>query len=568
MGTDHDIKNDIKKFRKRLAALERERKKGWEGHWRDLAAHFMPRRARFLDAGERTNEGDERNHLWDDAGILARRILSAGMQTGLTSPARPWFSLTVQDEDLAQLGPVKAWLHAVYERMVNTFAQSNFYDQVHLLYDELGTFGTGVLIIEEDEDNVLRCRTLTVGEYCLDVNAAGRVDTLYRRVRMSPRQIEEAWPETCPERVRKMAENDSTEWLDVLHAVEPRKAGADRRADRRDGGARPFRSVYFMLEGRADEVLEDSGYYEFPALCPRWNTTASDIYGSSPAMDALGDCRSLQALAKDGILALEREVKPPLLAQQSAGLTRVNLNPGAVNLVSSLSGGGTLPTVVPLINVRANLAALEQAKANAKNQIEKMFFNDLFLMLANTDKQMTAREVAERNAEKMLMLGPVLDRLRSELFQPLIERVFGIMWRRGDIPAPPPELAQSGLQIEFISILAQAQKQAGLAGINGTVAFAGQVSGMHPEILDKINFDEALDQVAEMNGVPPKLLRSDEDVAQIRQQRAEQMAQQQQMAQMAQAAGLARQGAAAMKDAGAAAGGLAGGQEGAGNAGL
>ena len=545
MATEKEIRH----FRRRLAALEEERKRGWEPHWRSLAANFMPRRARFLDAGEETNRGDRRNYLWDMAGILARRTLSAGMQTGLTSPARPWFSLTLQNEDLAQLENVKLWLHFVYERMVNVFAQSNFYDQVHLLYDELGTFGTGVLLIEEDDENTIRCRTLTVGEYCLDVNSSGRVDSLYRRVRMTARQVLEAWPETCPERIKKMAENDNPEWLEVLHVVEPRKVG---RTGRRDGAARPFRSVYLTLDGRPDEVLEDSGYYEFPALCPRWNTTASDVYGTSPAMDALGDCLTLQSLARDGLLALEKEVTPPLLALASAGLTRLSLNPGAVNYANAMSQGGSLPAVTPLLQVRANLAALEQYKAQIKDQIGRMFFNDLFLLMAGSNKNMTATEVAERNAEKMLMLGPVLDRLRSELFQPLIERVFGIMWRRGDIPEPPPEMVEAGagLSIEFISILAQAQKQAGLAGINNTVMFAGSAAQFHPEILDKINFDEALDEVAAMNGMPPNLLRSDEEVAQIRQQRAEQMQQQQQMAQMAQMAQLAQAGAGAAKDAG------------------
>jgi hypothetical protein len=269
-------------------------------------------------------------------------------------------------------------------------------------------------------------------------------------------------------------------------------------------------------------------------------------------MDALGDCLTLQVLARDGVLALETEIKPPLLKLAAASLTRINLTPGAINEVSAMSQGGALPSVTPLLQVRANLAALEQYKAQIKDQIQRTFFNDLFLMLANTDKTMTAFETAERNAEKMLMLGPVWDRLRSEFFQPLIQRVFGIMWRHGDIPPPPPEITEigAGISIEFISILALAQKQSGLAGINSTVAFAGGASQMNPEILDKINFDEAMDEVAEMNGVPPNLLRSDEDVAKLRQQRAEQMAQQQQMMQMAQMAGVAKEGAGALKDSG------------------
>jgi hypothetical protein len=199
---------------------------------------------------------------------------------------------------------------------------------------------------------------------------------------MSARQILEAWPDTCPDRVRKMAEQDNPEWLTILHVVEPQK---EKKPGQLDGQARPFRSVYLFLEGRPDEVLEDSGYYEFPALCPRWNVTASDVYGSSPAMDALGDCLYLQALARDGLKTLEVETKPPFIALQSAGLTKLNLDPGAVNMVNQLTiGTGNTPTVLPLIQARANLPALKQKQAATKDQIQRMFFNDLFLMLANS----------------------------------------------------------------------------------------------------------------------------------------------------------------------------------------
>ena len=538
--------DQLKHWRRRLESLETERKRGWENHWWDLSRHFMPRRARFLDAGEHTNDGRVMNELQDDVGILARRTLSSGMQSGLTSPARPWFSLTLQDERATQLAGVKEWLHAVYERIVNVFNRSNFYDQIHLLYDELGTFGTGVLLIEEDAPSTIRGRTLTVGEYCLDCGASGRVDTMYRRVRMTARQIVEAWPETAPERVRVMAENDHAEWLTVLHAVEP---NPHHREGRRNPKSRPWLSVYLMLEGGADDVLEESGYFEFPALCPRWNTTASDVYGSSPAMDALGDCRMLQKITSDARLALELEVGPPMVASTGGGLKPpLDLSPRALNWVSSLAQGQS--AIQPLYQVRSNLAGVENLRAQLKQQIREMFFNDLFLMISQGDRTMTATEVAERNAEKMLLLGPVLDRLRSELFQPLIERVFGIMSRHGEIPEPPEELAGQEIKIEFISILAQAQKQAGLAAISNTVAFVGEVARMDPGALDKLNLDEAIDAVAEMYGVPPKIIRAEEEVEARRAQRERQTQMAQGLAAAQQGAGVAAAGAKAMKDAG------------------
>lgn len=533
---------------RRLERLESERKRGWESHWRDLAANFMPRRARFLDAGEWTNDGRVKNHLQDDVGVLALRTLASGMQSGLTSPARPWFNLTLQDADLVTNNKaVKEWLHTCYERMVAAFARSNFYDQIHMLYRELGVFGTGVMLVEEDHENSIRCRTLTAGEYALDVNSSFRVDTLYRRVRMTPRQVAQAWPDTCPERIKNMAERDNYEWLTILHAIEP---NSERRPGSKRGDERPYRSIFCLIEG-GTEILEDSGYFEFPALCPRWDTTASDIYGSSPAMDALADCRMLQKISEDGRIALEKEVNPPLLVVQGGLGSDVDTSPGALTQVPSLAQGA--PSIQPLYQVKANLAALEQTKQQLKTQIREMFFNDLFLMITQVNQQMTATEVNARNSEKMLLLGPVLDRLRSELFQPLIERVFGILSRSGIMPPPPvedvPELAGQEIKIEFISILAMAQKQAGIDSINQTVAFIGNIMQLSPDAIDKLNVDEAIDQVADMQGVPPKLIRSDDEVSAIRQERALQMQQQQQLEAAQQSMNLAGAGAKVAKEA-------------------
>ncbi|MDR1242315.1 MAG: head-tail connector protein [Deltaproteobacteria bacterium] len=540
---DHSLtREELRHYIRRLHDLEDERRK-WDGHWRDLAGHFLPRRARFLDSGAATNSNDQRNKLQDSVGIMALRILANGMQSGLTSPARPWFALTLSNRALAETREARLWLRDTYEKMVAVFSQSNFYDQIHILYSELGCFGTGAIIIEADNKTVLRCRTLTIGEYVLDAGESGRVDSLYRRVRMTPRQIAQAWPATAPERVKDMADRDAHEWLTLLHAVEPNKQG---RPGSPLGRERPFRSVYMILEGSSQEVLEDSGYYEFPALCPRWITTASDIYGSAPAMDALPDCRQLQKITEDTRLALEKEVNPPLLVSLNYGNTPPNVSAGAINYTSALVRGQE--SISPLYQVRANLQGAEHTRAELKNQIQRHFHNDLFLMLTDINKQMTATEVAERNAEKMLMLGPVLDRLRSELFQPLIERVFGIMNRAGLIAFPPPVLNGQELKVEFISILAQAQKQAGIAAISQTVGFAGQVAALNPEIVDKINLDEAMDEWAEMQGVPPNLIRSDIETAALRAERQEQRQQAQMLEMLRQGADIAGKGGKIMQN--------------------
>jgi hypothetical protein len=530
-------------FFRRLKGLEEERKKGWESHWRSLAKNFLPRRSRFLDAGDQTNDGSIMNLLQSGIGILTLRVLANGMQSGLTSPARPWFSLDLIDKELSDTELAKFWLHDTYEKMVEVFRGANFYDQVHILYSELACFGTAVMIIEEDPRTVIRCRTLTAGEYALDAGEDGRVDTLYRRVRMTPRQIEQAWPDTCPDNIRDMVSSDVNTWITILHAVEPNKE--HKRGSLR-GNERPWRSVYLILEGASREVLEDSGYYEFPALCPRWITTASDIYGSSPAMDALADCRELQKIVETSRMALEKEVDPPLLVYNKGLDGAVDISPRALNYTSSLTAGQE--AVVPLTSVKANFPASERWVAKLENILQRHFHNDLFLMISEAHKTMTATEVAERQGEKLLMLGPVLDRLRSEMFQPLIERVYGIMDRKGMIAFPPPEVAGKGINVEFISILAQAQKQAGIGGISQTLGFVSQVYQLYPAIIDKVNFDEMYDAWAEMQGIPPRLSRSDEEVAQLREQRAQEEQQAKMMAMLEQGAGAAAMGSQAVKN--------------------
>lgn len=537
-------RDEMQHYLRRLKRLEQERKRGWEAHWRDLSRNFLPRRARFLDAGEETNNGESRNRLEDGTGIMALRILANGMQSGLTSPARPWFSLTLQNREMAESAAAKLWLQDTYEKMTALFARSNFYDQIHVLYSELACFGTGAVIIEADPEIVMRCRTLTVGEYALDAGEDGRVDTLYRRIRMTPRQVVQAWPETCPEQIRDMAQQDVDRWLTILHAIEP---NADSVRGSVSGKERPFRSVYIVLEGCQREVLEDSGYYEFPALCPRWVVTGSDVYGASPAMDALGDCRQLQKLTEDGRLSLEMEVAPPMLVNQSGVVGALDISPRAVNYTTAMQQGQEIAR--PLIQTRANLQALAVEKQALKEQIQRHFHNDLFLMISEAGKNMTATEVAERNGEKLLMLGPVLDRLRAELFQPLIERVYGIMDRAGLVAFPPPELANQPVKVEFISILAQAQKQAGLAAVDQLVARAGQLAQMTgPEVLDKLNTDALVDTYADLLGTPPNLVLAEDELAAKRQARQQQQQQMQAMAMAQQGAEAAAKGTQAMKN--------------------
>ena len=191
---------DLNRLNARWQALRNERS-GWESAWRDLALHFLPmgwRHDRDSQAGKKPVILN--NKLVNSVGVLDMRTLAAGLQGGMPSPVRPWFKLGLTDEDStrgsgpSRSGGVGVWLDEVTRRMQTLFQRSNFYNAVHSLYADLGTFGTGALIETADE-NGLNFTVLRAGEYCLDVNERGEVDTLFRRVSMSARQIEKTLKE-------------------------------------------------------------------------------------------------------------------------------------------------------------------------------------------------------------------------------------------------------------------------------------------------------------------------------------------------------------------------------------
>lgn len=504
-------KECVRHVMRRFRELEKERRT-WEAQWREISRVMLPAKGKWTE--ESHNKGYKRHgHIVDSTALYALRILAAGMHGGLSSPARPWFRFSLKDKALENAEGVGKWLQDTQERVHAVLAGSNFYPTVHAHYAELAAFGTACFLIEEDTDEVIRCRNLTVGEYYLDCDAKGRVDTLYRTVSMTARQIAERF-EQYPDIIRELAEQDSLQAFTVIHAIEPRKQYDPKKI----GPLNRRYASYYVLQGQGNFLLEEDGYEEFPACCPRWDVTGQDVYGRGPGMDALPDVNMLQRMRQDGLEALELEIKPPMNVSNSLRGQggQFSLRPGFANFVDTNAQN---PAITPTYQVQANLQALDAYLQQIRRQIGEHFYKDLFLLLIQSDKRMTATEVYERNAEKLLMLGPTLERLRSELFQPLIQRVLGIMKRYGKIVPVPAILQGREWEIEMQSSLALAQKSTDIAAIENIMAFAGNLARISPEVLDNLDLDEMLVHNAKLLGVPLSLLRGKDKVYALRQQR-------------------------------------------------
>lgn len=519
----------------RWGSLKLERA-SWQGEWQELARFLLPRAGRFA-LTDRNNGRRKDQAIYDNTATRAVRVLAAGLMSGMTSPARPWFRLTTPDPDLAKNAEVKVWLAAVTQKILDVFQASNTYLTLHAAYEELAVFGTTASVAMDDFDTVIWHNHSPVGEFALASNFKGTVDTIFREFQKPVGEIvKEFGYDACSATVKNLYDRGTVDaWVTLVHAIQPR---ADRDLSRKDGKNKAWASCYFEQGSGSTTYLRESGYDQFPALVARWAKQGGDIYGTSPGMEAIGDTKQLQHQQLRKANAIDYQTKPPLQVPSSLKNSEVDMLPGGITYVDT---AGAQNAVRPLFDVNLRLDYLLTDIQDVRQRVQQAFYSDLFLMLANDSTgQMTATEVAERHEEKMLVLGPVLERLHNELLEPLVDMTFGKLLAAGALPPPPEALQGVTLDVQFVSVLAQAQRAIGVNGIDRFVGNLGMVAQINPGVLDKFDADKWADIYSDSLGVDPSLIIADDKVAIIRQQRAQAQAQAAKVAQAEQAASAAQ----------------------------
>ena len=543
-------KQDKRNFETLRTSLETERS-SFDSHWLDLSDYNLPRRAQFSVSD--TNQGQKKNQkIINSTSSQAIRTLRSGMMGGITSPARPWFKLTTSDPALARIDAVKDWLHIVDKEMGAVFLRSNLYNALPIVYGDIGTFGTAAMLVEEDFDRVIRCYAFPIGSYSVANDGKGRVRVFFREFRMTVRQVVDKFGRGEDDKIERA--NLSTHvqslydaktldaWINVCHVI---TANTDYDPNALASNKKQFRSIYYEkgsdTNGASSAVtaddtkfLSDKGYDYFPVLVPRWEVTGEDVYGTNcPGMMSLGDVKALQTMEKRKAQAIEKKINPAMVASNKLKDSKVSILPGDVTFGDERAGSVLRAAHEVAITINELLDAIDKHE----HRISRAFFEDLFLMLAQSDRrQITATEIDERKQEKLLALGPVLEQLNQDLLDPLIDITFDMMVKQELIPPPPEELQGLALKVEYVSIMHQAQKATGLAGIDRLTSFVGEIASFDPNALDKLDVDQLINEYADITGVPPNIVRSDEEVAAIREGKAKAAAQQQQLDQISQGA--------------------------------
>lgn len=525
--------------------MERERS-SFITHYKDLSNFIEPRRGRFFISDR--NRGEKRhNNIINSRGSQALRTAQSGMFAGTMSPTQPWFKLEPLDQDMMKSDAVRFWLYRVEQLLRTIFFESNLYNQTPVMLGELLLFATGAMSHVDDFENVARFYTHTAGSYMIAQNERCEVDTFVLQKENTVEQIvREFGLKNCSAHVKYQYDQGNYDtWYPVTQLIEP---NPNHKPDNPLAKFKPYRSVWFEPGNREkDQFLKKSGFDEFPVHCPRWSVTGEDIYGTNcPGMLSLGDVKALQTMEKRKAQAVDKLVNPPLKGPPSLRNVPISSLPGSVNIYD---GDGTKEGLSPVYQVEPRINEMRADIAAVENRISEAFFVDLFLAISTMEgiQPKNQLELSQRNAERLLMLGPPLQRLQQDFQGKLITRTFNQAMRAGILPEAPEELQGQALGVRYISSLAMAQRASEVGAIERVSLFTAQLATINPEVLDKFNVDEALDQYSQMTGAAPSLIVPTEIVAAKREERARQQQIAAQAELMQQATASMNQSAGAMK---------------------
>lgn len=510
----------------------------WEDRWKDIRDNILPTHGWF--EGDIKDGKRRLNTLANDTPSWSVSVMAAGMQSGLTSPNNQWFRLAPENPKLAESNKVQRYLTDCEEIMQGYFSKSGIYDAFYSSYEELGTFGIGGFLLLEDPAMGFIPVPLTIGEYAIGVNAQRKPCEFFRRIELTPAQMVEQFGEDAvSDNVKMEYKNNSNNAYVVNHLIAPN----DGRIESSKGlKGKAFLSWYWEEGVVGDKYLALEGYEEFPAIISRWTLTGPNVYGFGLGEMSLGDCTQLQKIELDKITALQLSLRPPL-AMPISMRGRVSLLPAAQNWYDPSRSSGD-PFIKPLVQVTPNMQDTGYEISRIEERIKRSFYVQMFLSLLtdpNREQQKTATEINELHNEKLLMIGPVLQRLDREMLRPCIDRAYAILERQGLLPEPPEEIIGQAIKVEYLSPLILAQRMAAISAVDRFIGFISNVAGVDPGVLDNLDFDKTATRYANDLGVPADLIRSDEEKQQIRESRAQAQQQAQQEQQMMEQAKVAPQ---------------------------
>ena len=530
-----DQRSSIRSYHERRLEHLKTMRTPWDEVYREIDKWLVPGYVRLNPVENHSDKGNRRMlNLVDYRGLKAHRVFRSGMQSGMTSKARPWCKLTTRDEKLRDNHDVKVYLDEATTRIREVMDKSNIYETFHHKYGALGAVGTAVSYLSPDPTYIVRNNHLTAGHYWIADNHLGMVDTLYHIIPMTAQQIVGHFSrpmDMIPRQVQDAYDRgDRDKQYLVYHAMEPRTHRDESMAD--DPMHMPWLSNYWMREDEdKGRMMRESGSKINRVIASRWNAYPEDPYGYSLGMDALADIKQLQHTQSRRLEILDKISRPPMSAPSALKNKRASILPGSITYNDAIHASGGYRPAIDLSHY--DLRPLREDIAALHVDIDEMFYNDLFLAVSNMEgvQPRTVFEIAERKEERLLQLGPALERVQNEELQPTVKGIYHYMAQAGMLPPAPEghENINQEMGIEYTSIMAQAQQAVGALPLERLLEFVGKIAEATPDALDKVDTDIVISEYARRIGTPAAALVPKDEVDAIRKQRM----QEQQAAQMA-----------------------------------
>jgi len=509
---------DIAAVIKRQERLKAERCL-FDSYFQELAEHIQPRKSNILSKGQ---PGEKRmQKVLDSTAIAANELFASSIHGMLINPSSQWFRIESQDDELNNDKEVSAWFDDVTDKLHAVLGneKSNFTSSIEENLLDIGAFGTSALASEERYDDVpVRFDAWYVANFDFAENESGRVDTLFLEYKLSARQILQRFPEgNIHPKIREAGKKSPDTEFTILRLIAPRE---DYDSSKSDNKSMPFGSWYIDKDNR--QLIDESGFSEFPINVCRWRLITGERYGRSQGMTALPDIKMLQAMKKAQIMAAEKIIEPPLQLPAQGFLGKIRTSAGALNFYNRI-GDQRIEPINTVGDIRISLEMTEAVKAD----IRATFFNDQ-LQLVNSP-EMTAYEVAQRLFKQLRLMAPMLGRVLSELIGPAIDRTFNIMLRQGRFLPIPEKLQGSETKIRYLSQLAQAQAATDVDAIVQTLQTVSPLAQVDPGVMDEFDLPAAAQIIARVKGFPPEALRKADAIQTLRQNRAKQAQDERQM---------------------------------------
>jgi hypothetical protein len=485
----------------------------------DKTKYLYPH-GRNLEEQQKASKGNRKDeYILNNTGFAAVRVATAGMWAGTTPATEKWMRLADEDKDLNESTIVAEFYQKSTDTILQDFDRSNFYTAMELMFRDLLTYSISCVIMDEDFENVFNFTHVPNGQFFVDVDYRGDVKAIYREfTKMARNVIDEYGEENVSHQVREMVADGKTggQLVTLLQVIERNHA---RDIDKEDKLNMPWMSMtYEVNKEHLDKPLRQSGYRTQPFVAPRWNVSSGNKYGDGPGDMALGDVKELQYWTKKLKLAVAMELEPPTVSTDDEA--SIKTGPRQVTYTKSNSSGK--PSVTPLYQVTTDISKTAAIIIDIQERIKTALFSDLFFALSGTDKrERTATEIIAIKTELLRLLGGAMQRIPGEALFPLVERAFDIEFNLGRLPDIPEEIKARPIKIEIISSLTKAQELNIVTPIEQMIGFVGSVSQMLPEVLDKVDIDQAVDELNRVFGIPAGIIRSDEVVEEIRGIRAE-----------------------------------------------